>query len=50
MPGQVWTATEFEMFAVKYREELETFLYTVYHHCHAQIEPLPPPSRHKLRR
>ena len=26
MPGQVWTASHFEMFAVKYREELESFL------------------------
>ena len=30
MPVQVWTAGEFEMFAVKYREEVETFLQLCY--------------------
>lgn len=34
LPGEVWTAGEFEMFAIKYREELETFLYLIYKHQH----------------
>ena len=31
-PCQVWSAGEFGMFAIKYREELETFLYLVHKH------------------
>ena len=30
MPGQVWHGGDFEMFAVKYREEVETFLHLIY--------------------
>ena len=35
MPARVWSAGEFEMFAIKYREELETFLYLIYKHRNA---------------
>lgn len=42
IPSQVWTAAEFEMFAVKYREELETFLYTVYSVHHVVQGPRTP--------
>ena len=42
IPAQVWTAGEFELFAVKYREELETFLHLCYTYRHAMGAQLPP--------
>ena len=39
-PNEVWPAAEFEMFAIKYREELETFLFLCYKYCHA-LGPTP---------
>lgn len=49
MPNQVWTPAEFEMFAIKYCEELETFLHIVYSVRHITQGPKIPSSR-KMRR
>ena len=42
IPAQVWTAGKFELFAVKYREELETFLHLCYTYRHTMGAQLPP--------
>ena len=36
IPSQVWSAADFEMFAIKYRKELETFLSLCYTHHYAK--------------
>ena len=43
-PAQVWTAAEFEMFAIKYREEAEAFLSIAFNHRDA-VYGSPKPSR-----
>ena len=48
MSSQVWTAMEFEMYAVKFRDELETFLHLIYRNRHA-LEVAPSGEDHSRR-
>ena len=48
-PAQVWTASEFELFAIKYREEAESFLSTAFNHRDA-VYGSPKPSRREFKR
>ena len=41
MPGQVWPGIEFETYAVKFREELESFLSLIYRNRHTMFEGRP---------
>ena len=41
MPGQVWHGGDFEMFAVKYREEVETFLHLIHLASRSQLTGRP---------
>ena len=50
IPSQVWSAADFEIFAIKYREELETFLFLCYTYRHAESVMTSNPSRRDRRR
>ena len=52
MAGQVWPSIEFEMYAVKFREEVETFLSLIYRNRHAMPggQNIEDPSRRQRRR
>ena len=48
-PAQVWTASKFELFAIKYREEAESFLSAAFNHRDA-VYRSPKPSRREFKR